>query len=62
MLAILIKNLLEAATFLSCWHNVQEFVYLMDSLVFTIHPDKSVILSTQTTSFVGFVLNSISMT
>ena len=34
----------------------------MDSLGFTIHPYKSVLMPTQTVSFVGFILNSISMT
>ena len=33
-------SLLAAASFLSCWHYVQETVFLMDSLGFTIHPDK----------------------
>ena len=33
-------SLLAAASFLSCWHNVQDTVFLMDSLGFTIHPDK----------------------
>ena len=55
-------SLLVAESFLSCWHNVQDTVFLMDSLGFTIHTDKSVLIPTQTISFVGFILNSISMT
>ena len=56
------KSLLVAASFLSCWHNVQDTLFLMDSLGFTIHPDKSVLIPTQTISFAGFILNSISTT
>ena len=33
-------SLLVAASFLSCWHNVQDTVFLMDSLGSTIRPDK----------------------
>ena len=55
-------SLLVAASFLSCWHNVQDTVFLMDSLGFTIHPDISVFIPTQTISFVWLILNSISMT
>ena len=43
-------------------NNLQDTVFLMDSLGFTIHPNKSVLKPTQTISFVGFILNSISMT
>ena len=39
-------SLLVTASFLSCWHNVQDTVFLMDSLGFTIHPDKSVLIPT----------------
>ena len=42
-------------------NNLQDTVILMDSLGFTIHPDKSVLKLTQTISFVGFILNSIRM-
>ena len=48
------------ASFLSCWHNVQDTVYLMHNFGFSIHQNKSVLIPTQTISFVGFVLNSIS--
>ena len=41
---------------------MQDTVFLMDSLGFTIHPDKSVLIPTEIISFVGFILNSISMT
>ena len=55
-------SLFVAASFLSYWPNVQDTVVLMDSLGFTINPDKSVLMPTQTISFVGFILNFISMT
>ena len=55
-------SLFVAASFLSCWPNVQYTIILMDSFGFTIHPDKSVLMPTQTISFVGFILNLISMT
>ena len=54
-------SLFVAASFLSFWSNAQDTVFLMDSLGFTIHPDKSVLMSTQTISFVGFILNFVSM-
>ena len=45
-----------------CMDNIPDTVQLVDSLGFTVHPDKSVLIPTQEIVFVGFVLNSKSMT
>ena len=42
------KCVIIISSFLSCWKNVQDTVYLMDTLGFTFHPDKSVLMLTQT--------------
>ena len=39
-----------------------ETVQLVDSLGLTVHPEKSVLFSTQENVFVGFIINSVSMT
>ena len=55
-------SLLVAASFLSFWHNVQDAVFLMDSIELTNHADKLALMPIQTISFVQFILNFISMT
>lgn len=54
-------SLLVSRTFSECKTNIQDTVQLLDSLGFTIHPDKSVLEPTQTIKFVGFIINSQSM-
>ena len=44
-----------------CQDNVITTVDLLDSLGFTVHPDKSILVPTQILIFLGFVLNSILM-
>ena len=44
-----------------CIQNVVDTVTLLDIVGFIVHPDKSVLLPTQTIVFLGFVLNSILM-
>ena len=46
----------------ACQQNIQGTVDCFDSLGFVIHPDKSVLVPTQELEFLGFLLNSISMT
>ena len=46
----------------ACEQNIQDTVECFDSLGFVIHPEKSVLIPTQELEFLGFLLNSISMT
>ena len=46
----------------ACKQNIQDTVECFDSLGFVIHPEKSVLIPTQELEFLGFLLNSISMT
>ena len=46
----------------ACEQNIQDTVKCFDSLGFVIHPEKSVLIPTQELEFLGFLLNSISMT
>ena len=46
----------------ACELNIQHPVECFDSLGFVIHPEKSVLIPTQELEFLGFLLNSISMT
>ena len=52
---------LTADDFNVCIQNVVDTVTLLDKVGFIVHPDKSVLLPTQTIVLVGFVLNSILM-
>ena len=52
---------LQGDTYEECARNVKCTVRLMDSLGFTIHPSKSVLEPSQTIVFLGFILNSSSM-
>ena len=45
-----------------CANNVVDTIRLMDSLGFVVHPDKAVLIPTQELVFLGFLLNSITMT
>ena len=52
---------LTAENFDLCIRNVVDTVTLLDKVGFIVHPEKSVLLPTQTIVFLGFVLNSILM-
>ena len=41
---------------------MRETIFMLDSLGFTIHPEKSVTIPTQQLSYLGFLLNSLDMT
>ena len=45
----------------SCQRNVNVIMQLLDSLGFTVHPDKSDITPSQCLEFLGFILNSVEM-
>ena len=45
-----------------CYYNVSNTVNVLDDLGFTIHPHKSVLQPTQYIQFLGFMLNSVTMT
>ena len=55
-------SLLKGSTFNDCQENIKDTVLLVDSLGFTIHPEKSVFFPTQEIVFLGFVVNSLTMT
>lgn len=55
-------SLLQGDDYDDCVMNISDTVWLMDSLGFTVHPGKSVIIPTQVIVFLGFLLNSIDMT
>ena len=52
---------LTAENFTLCVQNVIDTTTLFDKVGFIIHPEKSVLLPTQTITFLGFVLNSTLM-
>jgi len=52
---------LTAENFTLCVQNVIDTTTLLDKVGFIIHPEKSVLLPTQTITFLGFVLNSTLM-
>ena len=56
------NSYLQGETFKECLQNITESVKLLQSLGFTIHPEKSVLKPTQKLTFLGFVLNSKTMT
>ena len=45
-----------------CYNNMLNTVHLLDQLGFTIHPLKSVLCPMQSIQFLGFMLNSVTMT
>ena len=53
---------LQADTYELCVRNVIDTLSLFHQLGFVIHPDKSVLIPTQSLTFLGFVLDSQSMT
>ncbi|XP_068690529.1 uncharacterized protein [Montipora foliosa] len=53
---------LQADTYELCVQNVIDTLSLFHQVVFVIHPDKSVLIPTQRLTFLGFVLDSQSMT
>ena len=62
-LAAYIDDLITLATsFNICSNNVQKIVLLLDSLGFIDNPEKSVFTPTQTLEFLGFIINSVTMT
>ena len=52
---------LQVRTFSTYEDNVNATVDLLQFPCFTIHPEKSVLVSTQEIEFLGFVLNSLEM-
>ena len=59
--AYLNDSWLTAENFTLCVRNVIDTTTLCDKVGFIIHPEKSVLLLTQTITFLGFVLNSVLM-
>ncbi|XP_021342020.1 uncharacterized protein LOC110442652 [Mizuhopecten yessoensis] len=55
-------SLLQADSYDQCVANIEATVDSMDSLGLTIHPEKSVLRPTRCITFLGFVLNSETMT
>ena len=53
---------LQGDTFEECKHNVRDSVSLFEKLGFLPHPEKSVFEPTQKIIFLGFVINSVTMT
>ena len=52
---------LQGDTYEECKHNVQDSVNLFEKLGFLPHPEKSVFEPTQIITFLGFVINSVTM-
>ena len=55
-------SLLQSDTYEHCRQNIKDTMNLVDSVGLTVHPEKSVIIPTQSIEFVGFLLNSNEMT
>ena len=53
---------LQGDSYSSCLHNITTTTSLLTALGFKINLEKSVLLPTQTVKFLGFILNSITMT
>ena len=51
-----------AKTFSLCFDNVTDLVETIDSLGFVVHPDKSEFIPSQVIEYLGFVIDSRSMT
>ncbi|CAC5365143.1 unnamed protein product [Mytilus coruscus] len=58
----IINGEIENDTYLHCWDNIKDTCNLLDQCGFTIHPIKSVLHPCQEVIFLGFVINSITMT
>ena len=61
-MAYIDDSYLQADTYELCVHNVIDRLSLFHQLGFVIHPDISVLIPTQRLTFLGFVLDSQSMT
>lgn len=55
-------SLLIGQSYDDCRVNIRDTVALIDSLGFTVHPEKSVFIPTQEIHYLGFILNSREMT
>ena len=62
LVAYIDDSLLQGDTKEECFDNVRETGELMDNLGYTVHPEKSVFQPNQRILFLGFLLDSISMT
>ena len=63
MLAGYIDDIINVGDdFSDCIKNVVETVYLLDKLGFIVHPDKSQFYPSQVMEFLGFIIDSRSMT
>ena len=60
--AFLDDFLLLAESELACVDNIQATVQLLRSLGFIVHPDKSVLIPSQTIQYLGVIINSCDMT
>ena len=52
----------QGSSEIDCKTNIEQTIFLLRSLGFVIHHNKSVLRPTQQIEFLGFVLNSIDMT
>ena len=52
---------LQGDSFNECKMNVQATIKLLQELVFTIHPEKSILKPTQSITFLGFIIDSKNM-
>ena len=55
-------SLLTAESYEDCVQNITDTVHMLDDLGFTIHPKKSVLYPAQNVTFLGFNIDSVSMT
>ena len=53
---------LQGKSFAECKHTIAQALKLLESLGFVIHPDKSVLIPSQCLTFLGFNINSQTMT
>ena len=63
LIAVYIDDIITAASlFGDCFSNVFTIVKLLDSLGFVVHPDKSRFVPSQVVEYLGFIINSVTMT
>ena len=53
---------IQGNNFRECYSSLEETVFLFLQLGFHVHPDKCVLIPSQSLTFLGFNLNSVSMT